>query len=631
MSSFKFPLVLLYLVVVFERSSSKSLIARKSSSFAYSSSPSSGTFEELRRSLNARQSALSSDLEILEKIEEEHLERCPRLKGLLDGLRETYDKISPLYETISDGLAKWKESSCTEVKTVGLRNSCRVGMFRCRGSGSCILSAWACDGEFDCDDGSDEANCGTTPQYTTSTMPSTTEEPCEDGHIRCALSRGCIPDSWQCDGEEDCPDGSDEETCAQRDCEDDEFRCGVSGICVSADFRCDGDRDCADGSDEEGCQVNACKENEFQCHEGGTCVSQDWRCDGDRDCEDGSDEQGCPLKTCSATEFQCQSSGTCVPGSWRCDGDTDCRDRSDEKGCDSIPCQEFVCSSGDQCISDLYVCDGDRDCKDGSDEEGCGTQQSSTQTSTQTSTETSTQTSTQTSTESSTQSSTETSTQTSTVASTLPPLECQQNEFRCSSGNQCIRRWWICDGEEDCGDGSDEDGCDVTSSSTVSSTTSFTTSTSTPAPPCGSDQIRCRLGGCILSFWRCDGERDCFDGSDEEDCNSLQCNQNEFQCASDSRCIRATWVCDGDSDCADGSDEADCSTKGPLPAAAGPCTPNPCSHICIPDSYVPKGYLCLCPIGYKMLLEEDKCVPSEEQFDEYVHDVLSKFPVQTLD
>ena len=37
---------------------------------------------------------------------------------------------------------------------------CERGYFTCRTSRTCIVSHWVCDKERDCDDGSDEQDCG---------------------------------------------------------------------------------------------------------------------------------------------------------------------------------------------------------------------------------------------------------------------------------------------------------------------------------------------------------------------------------------------------------------------------------------------------------------------------------------
>ena len=74
--------------------------------------------------------------------------------------------------------------------TAGSRPNCKKGEFQCD-SGMCINGAWQCDGDIDCDDQSDERICREYPIYLCSFCSS----PFEDNHtaILCKLLHPFLP------------------------------------------------------------------------------------------------------------------------------------------------------------------------------------------------------------------------------------------------------------------------------------------------------------------------------------------------------------------------------------------------------------------------------------------------------
>ncbi|XP_062822809.1 basement membrane-specific heparan sulfate proteoglycan core protein isoform X3 [Anolis carolinensis] len=249
------------------------------------------------------------------------------------------------------------------------------------------------------------------------------------------------------------------------------------------------------------------------------------------------------LRACTSEEFTCRSSRECIPREFLCDRRPDCRDTSDETDCaEPTPPEcledEFACDSG-ECIRRLYRCDGQPDCGDASDEDGCDL------TTPPPVRPVTPRVPSSTASPGTTRRTPVTSTARVVTPKPSPSLElrpCRKDEAVCHN-KQCIPREYVCDGERDCRDGSDELNC------------------GTPTP-CEPNEFKCRNGHCALKLWRCDGDFDCMDGSDELDCPTKgpgdTCGPGQFVCVSTRDCIPASYQCDEEPDCPDRSDEIGC-------------------------------------------------------------------------
>uniref|UniRef100_A0A8C3C9S1 Low-density lipoprotein receptor-related protein 2 n=1 Tax=Cairina moschata TaxID=8855 RepID=A0A8C3C9S1_CAIMO len=114
---------------------------------------------------------------------------------------------------------------------------------------------------------------------------------------------------------------------------------------------------------------------------------------------------------------------------------------------------------------------------------------------------------------------------------------CSSTQFLCADTERCIPIWWKCDGQRDCRDGSDEPP-------------------TCPHRYCPVGQFQCNDGNCTSPHFLCNTQSDCHDRSDEDPvlCANHQCETHQWQCAN-KRCIPEAWQCDREDDCGDNSDE----------------------------------------------------------------------------
>ncbi|NXK03691.1 LRP2 protein, partial [Herpetotheres cachinnans] len=274
----------------------------------------------------------------------------------------------------------------------------------------------------------------------------------------------CIPVFWLCDGEQQCPDGTDEQWC---NC------CSVPSVCGAKKVQCPGTHHCI----------------------------PHWElCDRHQDCEDGWDEEGCPQQPCLPGQWQCRNR-VCIMAEWKCNGVDDCGDSSDEDVCAPCPPGMVRCDEG-KCILESLMCNDEDDCLDGTDEPStcgelraaaghcpCGWGQGEPQ---------------------------DFCSARVDIRSgdlywlAFLHLSCPRTHVPCHDGTECVAQEYVCDGEKDCADGSDEDRCAQLCDTPGRSCSSY---------PCG-------LGACLNASLVCDSRQDCVDGSDEGGNCSVPCQRS---------------------------------------------------------------------------------------------------------
>ena len=266
--------------------------------------------------------------------------------------------------------------------------------FQCL-DGTLITQHHMCDGEADCPDATDEANCSWVCEITISSTvhhdcftdcisPTCT---CHPLYFNCR-SGGCISVSKFCSGISDCPDASDEKLCElnpvlKYPTEDHDLFTCESGDQIKKERINDTVPDCPFHGDDEtwlgngnSIAVNQSTPLVLQCIPGHPkaytypqiCLLT-WKKTGELEtCRNGGHLSDCIYHSCPQ-HYKCEYS-YCIPLQAICNGVIDCPHGEDEKDCENLSCpQTLKCKRDNVCVHPNSINDGIVDCPEYEDDE----------------------------------------------------------------------------------------------------------------------------------------------------------------------------------------------------------------------------------------------------------------------
>ncbi|XP_037092504.1 low-density lipoprotein receptor-related protein 2-like [Pollicipes pollicipes] len=181
-----------------------------------------------------------------------------------------------------------------------------------------------------------------------------------------------------------------------------------------------------------------------------------------------------------------------------------------------------------------------------------------------------------------------------------PPPACKGGEFACGeykwNHTYCVPQHHRCDKVQDCADNADEKGCNYRE--------------------CNAEDFKCGSGLCVPPFKKCNGYLDCRDHSDEDQCDGTACSLDKLRCKDGKGCIEKDQKCDHRKDCEDGSDEEVCylpaCRKGQFRCDNGMCIPHQwkcdSSTDCLDGSDESDCQAVDCPEGQFLCEADRKCI-----------------------